>query len=98
MKGAEKVLVRCSPPQENGAGARYCTEVGRAEESAEPDYRAANSLARARVKTRLLWVTVIVLGVGPLVIPVCLVMTMSRPEKVALMDGTESLIISSLVP
>jgi hypothetical protein len=98
MNGADKVLVRCNSPEENGAGARYCTEVARTEEGAEPDYRAGNSLARARVKTRLLWVTVIVLGVGHLIIPVCLVMTLSRPEKVALMDGTESLIISSLVP
>jgi hypothetical protein len=33
-----------------------------------------------------------------LIIPVCLVTAMIRPEKVALMDGTESLIISPLVP
>ena len=33
-----------------------------------------------------------------LIIPVCIVTAMVRPEKVALMDGTESLIISPLVP
>jgi hypothetical protein len=64
----------------------------------ESDYRAANSLARARVRMRLLWIAVIVLGIGHLIIPAWLVTMLSRPEKVALMDGTQSLIITSLVP
>ena len=73
-------------------------ERGTCSEAGEPDYRAANSLARARVRMRLLWIAVIVLGIGHLIIPAWLITMLSRPENVALMDGTQSLIISSLVP
>lgn len=99
MNSADKVLACSKPAEEHREGGpSYYTEVTRGAQSGEGDYRAANSLARARVKTRLLWFTVIVLGLGHLIIPLCLVTMMSRPEKVALMDGTQSLIISSLVP
>src|ERR1700692_1738405 len=59
---------------------------------------AANALASGRRTVRLLWVALVGSLMAHLIIPVCLVTAMVRPEKVALMDGTESLIISSLVP
>ena len=59
---------------------------------------AANSLASGRRTIRLLWIALVVSLTAHLIIPVCLVTAMMRPEKVALMDGTESLIISPLVP
>jgi hypothetical protein len=59
---------------------------------------AANALAAGRRTVRLLWIALIVSLVAHLVIPVCIVTSMVRPEKVALMDGTESLIIAPLVP
>jgi hypothetical protein len=59
---------------------------------------AAHALASGRRTVRLLWIAVVVLLVAHLIVPVCLVTVMIRPEKVALMDGTESLIISPLVP
>ena len=60
--------------------------------------RAANALASGRRTVRLLWIALIVSLVAHLIIPVCIVTAMVRPEKVALMDGTESLIIAPLVP
>jgi hypothetical protein len=59
---------------------------------------AASALAAGRRTVRLLWIALIVSLVAHLVIPVCIVTAMVRPEKVALMDGTESLIIAPLVP
>jgi hypothetical protein len=59
---------------------------------------AANALASGRRAVRLLWIALIVSLTAHLIIPVCLVTAMIRPEKVALMDGTESLIIAHLVP
>jgi hypothetical protein len=59
---------------------------------------AAKTLAAGRRTVRLLWIALIVSMMAHLIIPVCLVTAMVRPEKVALMDGTESLIISPLVP
>jgi hypothetical protein len=59
---------------------------------------AANSLASGRRAIRLLWIALIVSLTAHLIIPICIVTAMIRPEKVALMDGTESLIISPLVP
>jgi len=59
---------------------------------------AANALASGRRTVRLLWVALVGSLAAHLVIPVCLVTAMMRPEKVALMDGTESLIIAPLVP
>ena len=59
---------------------------------------AANALASGRRTIRLLWIALIVSLIAHLLIPICLVTVMMRPEKVALMDGTESLIISPLVP
>ena len=60
--------------------------------------RAAHALAAGRRTVRLLWIALVVSLTAHLIIPVCLVSVMMRPEKVALMDGTESLIISALVP
>jgi hypothetical protein len=59
---------------------------------------AANALASGRRAVRLLWMALIVSLAAHLIIPVCIVTAMIRPEKVALMDGTESLIISPLIP
>jgi hypothetical protein len=59
---------------------------------------AANTLASGRRTVRLLWIALLVSLAAHLVIPLCIVTLMTRPEKVALMDGTESLIISPLVP
>ena len=59
---------------------------------------AANALASGRRTVRLLWVALVGSLAAHLIIPVCLVTAMMRPEKVALMDGTESLIIAPLVP
>ena len=59
---------------------------------------AANALASGRRAVRLLWIALIVSLTAHLIIPVCIVTAMVRPEKVALMDGTESLIIAPLVP
>src|ERR1700738_2326794 len=59
---------------------------------------AAPALASGRRTVRLLWIALIVSLMAHLIIPVCLVTAMVRPEKVALMDGTESLILSPLVP
>jgi hypothetical protein len=66
---------------------------------AEPSgyHRAANSLAAAKRTTRLLWISLIASLLCHLIIPAYIVATMTRPEKVALMDGTESLIIAPLV-
>ena len=59
---------------------------------------AANALASGRRTIRLLWIALIVSLTAHLIVPICIVTAMVRPEKVALMDGTESLIISPLVP
>jgi hypothetical protein len=59
---------------------------------------AANALASGRRTVRLLSIALIISLAAHLVIPVCLVTAMVRPEKVALMDGSESLIIAPLVP
>jgi hypothetical protein len=59
---------------------------------------AANALASGRRTVRLLWIALVTSVAAHLIIPVCLVTAMVRPEKVALMDGTESLIVSPLVP
>src|ERR1700688_1914913 len=61
-------------------------------------YLASSALASGRRTVRLLWIALVVSLAPHLIIPVCLVAAMMRPEKVALMDGTESLIISPLVP
>jgi hypothetical protein len=65
------------------------------------DYRngaAANALAAGRRTLRLLWISLIASLAAHMIIPVCIITAMVRPEKVALMDGTESLIIAPLVP
>jgi hypothetical protein len=60
--------------------------------------RAANSLASARITVRLLWVALIVSLCAHCVVPAYIITAMAHPEKVALMDGTQSLIITPLVP
>jgi hypothetical protein len=59
---------------------------------------AANRLAAANRTNRLLWIALIVSLLAHVIVPIYLVAAMTKPEKVALMDGTESLIISPLVP
>ena len=59
---------------------------------------ASTALASGRRTVRLLWVALVISLAAHLIIPVCIVTVMTRPERVALMDGTESLIISPLVP
>ena len=59
---------------------------------------AANSLASGRRTVRLLWIALIVSLCAHCVVPAYIVTAMAHPEKVALMDGTQSLIITPLVP
>ena len=75
-----------------------CVSRNPLEQSERRKNLAAHALASGRRTVRLLWIALIVSLTAHLIIPVCLVTAMVRPEKVALMDGTESLIISSLVP
>ncbi|HEY0791397.1 MAG TPA: hypothetical protein VGD78_10080 [Chthoniobacterales bacterium] len=60
--------------------------------------QAAHQLARQRRAVRWLWGALGVSLLAHLVIPAFLVATLTRPEKVALLDGTESLVIAPLVP
>src|SRR5215831_15079251 len=60
--------------------------------------QTAEALAAARRTLRLLWIALIISLIAHLVIPIWIVTVMERPEKVALMDGTETLIVSPLVP
>ena len=59
---------------------------------------AANALARSRMTVRLLWLAVVILVVGHMIVPIAIVNVLSKPEKVALLDGTESVIIANLMP
>jgi hypothetical protein len=59
---------------------------------------AANALARSRMTVRLLWLAVVILVVGHMIVPIAIVNVLSRPDKVALLDGTESVIIANLMP
>lgn len=76
------------------------TEVERnpLREDAQRVNRAANTLASARRTVRLLWLALIVSLCAHCIVPAYIVTAMAHPEKVALMDGTQSLIISPLVP
>ena len=76
------------------------TEVSRDPrvESAMRRNHAANRLAAASRTNRLLWIALILSLVAHIIVPIYLVSAMTKPEKVALMDGTESLIITPLVP
>jgi hypothetical protein len=58
----------------------------------------ANRLAAANRTARLLWIALVLSLLAHVVVPIYLVTAMTKPEKVALMDGTESLIIAPLVP
>jgi hypothetical protein len=60
--------------------------------------KAAARLASGRRTVRLLWIALLVSMAAHLVIPSFIVSKTTQSEKVALMDGTESLIISPLVP
>ena len=59
---------------------------------------AANRLAAANRTTRLLWIALTLSLIAHLIVPAYIITAMTRPEKVALMDGTQSLIIAPLVP
>ncbi len=76
------------------------SEVKRISDSAAAveRHRAASQLASGRQKVRLLWAALLISLVAHLIIPTYLVSVMRQPEKVALLDGTESLIIAPLVP
>src|ERR1700751_4730659 len=67
-------------------------------EDAQRVNREANSLASARITVRLLWIALIVSLCAHCVVPAYIITAMAHPEKVALMDGTQSLIITPLVP
>jgi hypothetical protein len=60
--------------------------------------RAADRLAAANRMNRLLWIALILSLLAHVIVPIYLVTAMTKSEKVALMDGTESLIIAPLVP
>jgi hypothetical protein len=76
------------------------TEVSRDPriEAAMQRNHAANRLAAANRTNRLLWIVLILSLLAHVIVPIYLVTAMTKPEKVALMDGTESLIIAPLVP
>jgi hypothetical protein len=59
---------------------------------------AARQLARQRQAVRWLWFALGLSLLAHLVVPAFLVAALTRPEKVALLDGTESLVIAPLVP
>ena len=60
--------------------------------------RTAAVLASGRRTVRLLWIALSISLAAHLVIPAHIISVTTRSEKVALMDGSESLIISPLVP
>jgi hypothetical protein len=60
--------------------------------------RTAAALASGRRTVRLLWIALSISLAAHLVIPAYIVSVITRPEKVALMDGAESLVISPPVP
>jgi hypothetical protein len=74
-----------------------CVSRNPLEEGQSRNNCTSNALASRRRTVRLLWIALIVSLIAHLIIPVCIVTAMVRPEKVALMDGTESLIIAPLV-
>jgi hypothetical protein len=67
-------------------------------ENTQRENRAANSLASARRTARLLWIALIASLCAHCIVPAYIITAMAHPEKVALMDGTQSLIITPLVP
>jgi hypothetical protein len=76
------------------------TEVDREIEAGESKEarRTANELRRAARTKTLLWIAVLVLGVTNVIAPIYLVTVLTKPEKVALMDGTETMIVAGLLP
>jgi hypothetical protein len=76
------------------------TEVERdpRRENTQRENRAANSLASARRTVRLLWIALIASLCAHCIVPAYIITAMAHPEKVALLDGTQSLIITPLVP
>ena len=76
------------------------TEVNRERriEAAMQGSHSANRLAAANRTNRLLWIVLVLSLLAHIIVPIYLVSVMTKPEKVALMDGTESLIIAPLVP
>src|SRR5690242_7747662 len=66
------------------------TEVNRDPriEAAMQRNHVANRLAAASRTTRLLWIALTLSLLGHIIVPVYLVISMTKAEKVALMDGT----------
>jgi hypothetical protein len=91
LSGAVPVPVKDDDLLETAAW-RYGNEAQPSEH-----HRAANSLAAARRTTRFLWIGLVASLLGNLILPAYVMTAMTRPEKVALLDGTESLIIAPLV-
>src|ERR1700751_247307 len=87
-------------PTDPDEGSLEATEVSREPrvEAAMRRNHVANRLAAANRTNRLLWIALILSLLAHVIVPIYLVTAMTKPEKVALMDGTESLIISPLVP
>ena len=78
----------------------YETEVDR---EIEPDEsrdarRAANEIHRTRRTKTLLWMAVLLLIVSNVASPIYLVTILTKHEKVAMMDGTETMVIAGLMP
>ena len=87
-------------PTDPDEGSLEATEVSREPrvEAAMRRNHVANRLAAAIRTNRLLGIALILSLLAHVIVPIYLVTAMTKPEKVALMDGTESLIISPLVP
>jgi hypothetical protein len=68
------------------------TEVSREPrvEAAMRRNHVANRLAAANRTNRLLWIALILSLLAHVIVPIYLVTAMTKPEKVALMDGTLS--------
>jgi hypothetical protein len=89
-----------SCPTDSDEESLKATELSREPrvEAAMRRSHVANRLAAANRTNRLLWIVLIVSLLAHVIVPIYLVTAMTKPEKVALMDGTEALIISPLVP
>jgi hypothetical protein len=78
----------------------YETEVDREiePEGSQDARRTANELKRTQRTRTLLWMAVVLLIVTNVASPIYLVTVLSKHEKVALMDGTETMVITGLLP
>jgi hypothetical protein len=99
----EAVVETVAATPDTSAGADeslYDYEVARDPrvQAAGAAHRAAMVLAAQRRTVRLLWIALVLSLVAHVVVPLYLVTAMTRSEKVALLDGTESLVVAPLVP